>query len=74
MVDFICTELLDLRGEQTKNYKMKNSCPQWDWTPGPSAYETNSQSVARLGHICSGQLIEQEPAGVLCTTLGQICD
>ena len=30
MVDFICLGLLDLLGTRTENYKMKNSCQQWD--------------------------------------------
>ena len=30
MVNFICMDLLNLFGTRTKNYKMKNSCPQWD--------------------------------------------
>ena len=30
MVDFICMSLLKLRGAQTKNYKMINSCTQQD--------------------------------------------
>ena len=36
MVDFICMGFLDLWGVRTKNYKMKNSCPQWDSNPGSS--------------------------------------
>ena len=27
---------------------MKNSCPQWDSNPGPSAYEANALSVELL--------------------------
>ena len=27
---------------------MKNSCPQWDLNPGPSAYEANALSVELL--------------------------
>ena len=30
---------------------MKNSCPQWDSNPGPSAYEANSLSLALLVEI-----------------------
>ena len=30
MVDFICIGLLDLFGTRIENYKMKNSCSQWD--------------------------------------------
>ena len=45
MVDFICMGLLDLFGTRTENYKMKNSCPQWDSNPGPSAYAANALSV-----------------------------
>ena len=31
---------------EMRNYKMKNSCPLWDWNPGPSASEANSLSVS----------------------------
>ena len=31
MVDSISLGLHKLSGERTKNYKMKISCPQWDW-------------------------------------------
>ena len=48
MVDFICMGLLDLFGTRTENYKMKNSFPQWDSNPGPSAYEANALSVEVL--------------------------
>ena len=48
MVDFICIGLLDLRGVRTKNYKMKNSCPQCDSNPEPSAYEANALSAELL--------------------------
>ena len=37
IVDFICMGLLDPWGAWTENNKMKNSCPQWDSNPGPSA-------------------------------------
>ena len=30
---------------------MKNSCPQWDSNPVPSAYEANSLSIALLDLI-----------------------
>ena len=33
MVDFICMGLIEMWGAQTENYKMKNSCPQWDSNP-----------------------------------------
>ena len=42
MVDFVCIGLLDLWGARTENYKMKNSCQQWDSSPRPSAYEVKS--------------------------------
>ena len=45
MGDFICMGLLDLWGAQTENYKMKNSCPQWDSNRGPSAYKANTLCV-----------------------------
>ena len=45
MVDFICMGLRDLFGTRTENYKMNNSCPQWDSNPGLSAYEANALSV-----------------------------
>ena len=48
MDDFICMGLLDLWWAQTENYNMKNSCPQWDSNPGPSAYEANALSVGLL--------------------------
>ena len=48
MVDFIYMDLLDLWWVQTENYKMKNSCPQWDSNLGPSAYEANTLSVELL--------------------------
>ena len=51
MVDFVFMGLLDLWEAQTKNDKMKNSCPQWDSSPGPSAYEAKSLSVALLDQI-----------------------
>ena len=52
MIDFIGMGLLDLvRGAQTKNYKMKYSCPQWDSTPGPSAYDAKPLNVALLDEI-----------------------
>ena len=51
MVDFIYMVLLDLLRVQTDNYKIKNSCPQWDTYPGPSAYEAKSLSVALLDQI-----------------------
>ena len=56
VVDFICMGLLDLRGEQTENYKMKNYCPQWDSNPGSSVYEAKSLSVAILGEISNEHL------------------
>ena len=51
IVDFICLGLFDLWGERTENYKMKNSCPQWDSNPGLSAYETDSLRIALLVEI-----------------------
>ena len=51
MVDFIYMGLLDLLGDQTENYKMKNSCQYWDSKPGPFAFEANSVSVALLFEI-----------------------
>ena len=45
MVDFICMGLLDLWWARTENYKMKNSCQQWDSNPAPSAYEATALSV-----------------------------
>ena len=51
MVDFICMGILYLRGARTENYKMKNSCPQWDSNPGPSAYEANALKVELLEMI-----------------------
>ena len=42
MVDFSCFGILDLFGTRTEHYKMKNSCPQWESNPGPSAYENVS--------------------------------
>ena len=51
MADFICMGLFDPWEAQTENFKMKNSCPQLDSNPGPSAYEAKSQSVALLDEI-----------------------
>ena len=51
IVDFIRMGLLDLWGAPTENYKMKNSCPQWDSNQGPSAYEANALSVELLQPI-----------------------
>ena len=48
MIDFICMGSLDLWGARTENYKMKNSCPQWDSNPGLYAYESNALSVELL--------------------------
>ena len=48
MADFICMGLLDLFGTRTENYKTKNSFPQWDSNPGPSAYEANALNVELL--------------------------
>ena len=31
-----------------ENYKTKNSCPQWDSNPGPSAHKANALSVELL--------------------------
>ena len=45
MVDFICMSLLDLWGTRPENYKIKHSCPPWDFNPGPSTYEANALSV-----------------------------
>ena len=39
---------LDLLGARAENNKMKNSCPQWDSTLGPSAFEANALSVDLL--------------------------
>ena len=60
MVDFIYMGLLDLFGTRTENYKMKNSYPQWDLNPGPSAYEavSNNQMQAnpdKFQAICIGK-------------------
>ena len=46
MVDI--TGLLDTFGTRIDNYKIKNSCPQWDSNPGHSAYEANALSVDLL--------------------------
>ena len=51
MVDFICMGLLDLGWARTENYKIKNSCPEWDSNPGPSAYEPIVLSVELLDLI-----------------------
>ena len=48
MVDCICKGLLNMWWARTENYKMKNSCQQWDSNPGPSAYEANAPSVELL--------------------------
>ena len=48
MVALICMGLLDLFGTRTGNYKMKNSCPQWDSNPGTSAFGANALSVELL--------------------------
>ena len=45
---FICMGLLDLWSARTEDYKLKNSCRQWDSNPGPSAYEANTLSVELL--------------------------
>ena len=45
MVELIC---MGLFGTQTENNKMKNSCPQLDSNPGPSAYEANALCVEIL--------------------------
>ena len=42
---------------QTENYKMKNSCPQWDLNPGYSAYEANALSVELLELISIDHLM-----------------
>ena len=51
MNDLIFMGLLDLSVAQTENYKMKNSCPQLDWSAGPSASEAKSLSVALLDEV-----------------------
>ena len=48
--------LLDLWGAETKNYKMKYSCQQWDSITGPSAYKAKSLSVVLLDEISIGHL------------------
>ena len=48
MVDFIFMGVVDLFGTRTKNYKMKNACPQWDSNPPPSAYYANALNVEPL--------------------------
>ena len=48
MVDFICTGLLDLFGTRTRNYIIKNSYPQLDSNPGPSANVANALSFEQL--------------------------
>ena len=48
MVELICMGIIDMWGARTENYKMKNSCPQWDSNPGPSACEANALSVELL--------------------------
>ena len=40
---FICTGLLELWGARAEKNKIKkNTCPQWDSNPEPSAYEANT--------------------------------
>ena len=46
MVDFICMGLLELQGMRRKNYKLKNSCAQWDSSSAPSAYEADALPIA----------------------------
>ena len=36
IVDFNCMDLLELQGTQSKHYKMKHYCSQWDSNPVPS--------------------------------------
>ena len=35
----------------SENYKMKNSCPQWDSNPVPSAYEASALTIATRSDI-----------------------
>ena len=51
IVDFFCMCLLNLWGARTENYKMKNSCSQWDLNPGSFACDATSQSVAQSVQI-----------------------
>ena len=46
-VDIICMGLLKLQGTQSKNFKVKTSCPQWDLKPVPCAYEADTLSIVR---------------------------
>ena len=32
-------------------YKMKQSCPEWDSNPGPSAYEANALELINIDHL-----------------------
>ena len=52
--DMVAFGLLDLWW--IEKHKMKNSCPQWDSNPGPSAYEANALSVELLELINSDHL------------------
>ena len=57
VVDFICMGLLELWGAWAENFKMKNSCPQWDSNLIPSVYEANLLSIGLLDLISVKHLI-----------------
>ena len=57
VVDFICMGLLKLWGAWTENFKMKNSCPQWDLNLVPSVYEANLLKIGLLDLISVEHLI-----------------
>ena len=57
MVDFICKGLLELWGTRVEwEYEMKNSYPQWNLNPVPSAYEVNTLTIALWDLISIGYL------------------
>ena len=68
IVDFICMGLVDLLEAQTQNYKMKNSCPQFDSNLGPSAYEANMLSWYYIEHIKVTAFYQSVLLKVTCTT------
>ena len=68
MVDFICMGLLDLWGARTVNYKMKNSCQQWDSNPGPPTYERIALRVELLDLINIDYVLPELSMLITCTT------
>ena len=55
--DFIYMGLLELQGARIENYKMQNSCLQWDSNPVPPTYEANALTIA-LRDLISIELLK----------------